>query len=1047
LSKMPIDDIEWANGLKKPPRPDELKRFHELISKRTRMQPVYLVLEKPYAIRSIRTDKDGKEFAEAVVHGKDPISSESGGWVEVGIDEAIEYMTKGHNIGIVAAEGSGLVLVDIDIPELVEDVKEDTLTIASRKRIGRHYYYIDMDPDDANLKAATNCGVDTDDNIEIISIRAKNQYCVAPGSFVPFSREEYEAVPDHDKENTGYYTVSNERKPADITFAELPGVVRTKLEDAHTRRDQKPTPRAFNREFDGKGKKSGIFEITPEDLFGNPGSNFSHPVHGSTTGMNCTISNGLLHCWRHGTYGDGYACLAMLTGVISCEDMYAHGSKTTALKRDGEEYFKVWSEAKKKRLIPFDDKPPTEARKYYAVMKGIMKQEEVDTLKGGKFTKEQFKAIMRALETDGLMPPHNGQIKSGGTTTTDCRAIDNDGVNGTETTETNMDGLTIGEIFGGKYDGIEIGNGYKIDRKGLFVTKIVGKGDKEKTIKAYISGTPFFVSAMGKNIDTDDVHIRVTFLSRSNLIRELIIPLHDAMRKNTVTVLIGRGILFTDNEAGYVTSYLKSCIESNQELPQITKVDKNGWKKDQHGVPFFVCGKKAYTAHEEIDVIPSHEQQFDGLGPHGEVGDWTEGINEALRDFTLLRFKTYTALSAALLRPLRVQSFLQDHYGETGAGKSCSSDLALSVWGNSDKLRFNGDTTQTAAEHIAATMCDLPIYLDETGTQLKKEVLTAIVYMVANEIGRMRGKKDGGLRDIQTWKTVAMTTGEKPIVNESGFTGQQVRVMQLTDRLTPDGLLSPVVTKALSAIKKSHGHIGPLFVQEYMKEPDCYIELMKETEKKYSRDGSVTVTENRMLRQFAVIYVAGVIAERIFARLGMQPANPEVIVGQFMKEIVARNRIEVYAIRGLRAILDYRTTQTRNFVDVEARDSHLAEMERQKMEEFKENYDSSKVNLPPYQYEIFGFWRKSINCIDFVPNTLKMHLEGKLGLDSKRLLTEWAEMGVLVTDNDGGQRRYTKKVTKKNDVTVSSVYRISVQKAEEVLKRASGEEEIWQDNR
>lgn len=56
-------------------------------------------------------------------------------------------------------------------------------------------------------------------------------------------------------------------------------------------------------------------------------------------------------------------------------------------------------------------------------------------------------------------------------------------------------------------------------------------------------------------------------------------------------------------------------------------------------------------------------------------------------------------------------------------------------------------------------LTDLPLYLDETGMQQSEEVMKAIVYMVSNGQGRMRGQKDGELRETGTWKTVALTTG------------------------------------------------------------------------------------------------------------------------------------------------------------------------------------------------------------------------------------------------------------------------------------------------
>jgi hypothetical protein len=49
----------------------------------------------------------------------------------------------------------------------------------------------------------------------------------------------------------------------------------------------------------------------------------AHPQHGSSTGTNLDInsSEGLFHCWRHGTGGDAFSLIAVCAGLVACADL------------------------------------------------------------------------------------------------------------------------------------------------------------------------------------------------------------------------------------------------------------------------------------------------------------------------------------------------------------------------------------------------------------------------------------------------------------------------------------------------------------------------------------------------------------------------------------------------------------------------------------------------------------------------------------------------------------------------------------------------------
>lgn len=105
---------------------------------------------------------------------------------------------------------------------------------------------------------------------------------------------------------------------------------------------------------------------------------------------------------------------------------------------------------------------------------------------------------------------------------------------------------------------------------------------------------------------------------------------------------------------------------------------------------------------------------------------------------------------------------------------------ALSAWGDPEHLMVNFNATQVALERMAGFYNDLPMGIDER--QLagsKQESLEKIVYMIASGTGRARGSKNGGLQSLNTWRTVALATGEEPLSNETSQTGVSSRVLEI----------------------------------------------------------------------------------------------------------------------------------------------------------------------------------------------------------------------------------------------------------------------------
>jgi uncharacterized protein (DUF927 family) len=258
--------------------------------------------------------------------------------------------------------------------------------------------------------------------------------------------------------------------------------------------------------------------------------------------------------------------------------------------------------------------------------------------------------------------------------------------------------------------------------------------------------------------------------------------------------------------------FAKSIKQCATKLPYQIFVSKNGWKQNPEG---FVVGNRFYTDSGILEAIQINEGETKGLIKRGTLEDWIEGVAGVIGE-PITRFKCYCMGAAVLLRPLSAQSFLVDHSGDTSRGKTFGFKVAVSLYGNPKELELSARSTSTYLEHQATTYNDLPLFVDETSLQTDDN-LKDLIYMIANEVGKGRGTKDGGIQKLHRWKSVAFVTGEKPLVDSDGFGGQQVRVISIQSHMPT---MKSEIERAEQAIKGNYGHIIDLFMEKVFKYAD-----------------------------------------------------------------------------------------------------------------------------------------------------------------------------------------------------------------------------------
>ena len=217
-----------------------------------------------------------------------------------------------------------------------------------------------------------------------------------------------------------------------------------------------------------------------------------------------------------------------------------------------------------------------------------------------------------------------------------------------------------------------------------------------------------------------------------------------------------------------------SALEA-ENIDIITKSDSTstfGWQPGHRFIP----GRDQGIV---LDIDPSQQAMALAYTKNGELDGWVETMRpHRVRD--KFRFILAAAFAAPLLRIIKQRIFFVYNWGGSKGGKTAALKAALSAWGDPDRLMVNFNATQVGLERTAAFYCDLPLGIDERQLAGRnQESLEKTIYMIASGTGKIRGAKAGGIQAMQTWRTVALATGEEPLSTETSQTGVSTRVLEI----------------------------------------------------------------------------------------------------------------------------------------------------------------------------------------------------------------------------------------------------------------------------
>ena len=296
--------------------------------------------------------------------------------------------------------------------------------------------------------------------------------------------------------------------------------------------------------------------------------------------------------------------------------------------------------------------------------------------------------------------------------------------------------------------------------------------DEKSAEPHLVCRTPIILTQRLKSLDTGDEKIEIAF-KRDGEWRRGIYPRSTIFTSRGITVLADLGCTVTSENARSVVRFLSALEAENIDI--ISKSDSTstfGWQPGHRFIP----GREQGIV---LDIDPSQQAMAMAYTKQGEMGGWIETMRPH-RERDKFRFILAASFAAPLLRIIKQRIFFVYNWGSSKGGKTAALKAALSAWGDPERLMVNFNATQVGLERTAAFYCDLPLGIDERQLAGRnQESLEKTIYMIASGTGKIRGAKAGGIQAMQTWRTVALATGEEPLSTETSQTGVSTRVLEI----------------------------------------------------------------------------------------------------------------------------------------------------------------------------------------------------------------------------------------------------------------------------
>lgn len=302
--------------------------------------------------------------------------------------------------------------------------------------------------------------------------------------------------------------------------------------------------------------------------------------------------------------------------------------------------------------------------------------------------------------------------------------------------------------------------------------------------------------------------------------------------------LSGIGMDITSENAGNVVKYLAEVDNLNRDIiPKEETISRLGWVDGR--------GFSPYIDGVVYDAGGRFADAFSAVHKNGSYELWRDAAAEILlsKSFIPARLVLAASVASVLLKWTCSQPFFVHVWSpESGSGKTITMMLAASVWADPGigKYVLSMNSTAVAFEQMDSFCNNLPLIYDELQSANSNMDTEKIIYAHGEGTGRVRGAKDGGLREQSRWLNIAITSGEQPLsfTNKAGAINRVISI-EANGHLIPGSVEH--MSDYADTLRENYGFIGKSIVDRIQRDPHI-IETVKSAYRRFAEQLSKEAT-------------------------------------------------------------------------------------------------------------------------------------------------------------------------------------------------------------
>lgn len=252
---------------------------------------------------------------------------------------------------------------------------------------------------------------------------------------------------------------------------------------------------------------------------------------------------------------------------------------------------------------------------------------------------------------------------------------------------------------------------------------------------------------------------------------------------NPVAALADYGFLVNGKNSEAFYQYLTNLVSQGVKIRSYKILGFYHYK----GHTCFLWDKIYYNGHRDNGMYTGSIN----ITSKGSIKDWRNGIKRLVQGYSPLELVMSCAFAALLMgfigKERSIDSTIIDFWGVSSTGKSSGMKLAATPYGSPNisdsSVCESWFYTDNALVNSLGNLFGILHIFDDTSSSSVRN-LENIIYLISN--GKDKSRLNGDMEIIRpvTWRTIVLSTGESPILDDTVKAGASVRAIEFNLKLT-----------------------------------------------------------------------------------------------------------------------------------------------------------------------------------------------------------------------------------------------------------------------